>query len=165
MFVWRKLGRIYDPADYPQRYAWMNEFALAPSTLIFEEFVRVYFGCRPRRDENGQYVTYTTYVDLDRTDLFRIIRFAEAPVLSLGSLGMFDEFGTYPLSVTRVNDHIVGYYAGWTRCESVPFNVGIGVAISDDEGANFRRVDAGPVLPYSPDEPFCDEWSESAQVR
>lgn len=154
MFSWEKLGRIYNPLDYENRKEWMNEFAQAPCTLVFDDFVRVFFGCRPKRDENGQYVTYTTYVDLNRKDLFKIERFAEKPVLSLGNKGTFDEFGTYPLSVIKNNNELWGYYAGWTRCESVPFNVGIGLAVSKNNGEYFERMGEGPVLPYTPEEPF-----------
>jgi predicted GH43/DUF377 family glycosyl hydrolase len=154
MFEWEKLGRIYNPHDYENRKDWMFEFAQAPSTLIFDDFVRVFIGTRPKRDANGQYVTYSTFVDLNRKDLFKIERFAEEPVLKLGNYGCFDEFGTYPLSVIRKDNEIWGYYAGWTRCESVPFNVGIGLAISRDNGVSFEKPGEGPVLPYSLHEPF-----------
>lgn len=154
MFTWEKLGRVYNPHDYKNRKDWMFEFALAPWTLIFDEFVRVYFGSRPIRDINGQYVTYTSYVDLNRNNLFKIEQFAKEPVLSLGNLGCFDEFGTYPLSVIRKGNEIWGYYAGWTRCESVPFNVGVGLAISKDNGATFEKIGEGPILPYTLYEPF-----------
>ena len=154
MFSWKKLGRIYNPNDYPDRNNWMYEFGLAPCTLIYDDFVRVYFGCRPQKDSKGQYVTYTTYLDLDRRNLFEINGFAKAPVLTLGGCGTFDEFGTYPLSVVRRENDILGYYAGWTRCESVPFNVGLGIAVSRDGGVTFERLGPGPVLPYSVDEPF-----------
>ncbi len=32
---------------------WLKEFAQAPATLVFDDFVRVYFSCRPPADENG----------------------------------------------------------------------------------------------------------------
>jgi predicted GH43/DUF377 family glycosyl hydrolase len=154
MFKWEKLGRIYNPYDYKDKSEWMFEFAQAPCTLIFDDFVRVFFGSRPPRDKNGQYVTYSTYVDLDRSDLFKVKRFANRPVLELGNYGTFDEFGTYPLSVIKRGNEIWGYYAGWTRCESVPFNVGIGLAISHNNGESFEKPGEGPVLPYSLYEPF-----------
>lgn len=49
---------------------------------------------------------------------------------------------------------IRAYYAVWTRCESVPFNVAIGCAVSEDGGETFRKIGRGPVLGFSPDEPF-----------
>lgn len=153
MFRWRKLGKVFTPRLEPGR-DWLVEFAQAPATLLFDDFVRVYFSCRPAADASGRYVSYSAYVDLERADLFKILRVAERPILQLGSLGTFDEFGTYPVSVIRNGAEVRAYYAGWTRCESVPFNVAIGVATSLDDGRTFNRLGTGPVLSYSPDEPF-----------
>src|ERR1700751_2050308 len=100
MFRWRKLGRVFVPQGVEDR-DWLKEFAQAPATLVFDDFVRVYFSCRPRADDNGQYVSYSAYVDLDRANLFTIRSIARQPILDLGGVGEFDEFGTYPTSVIR----------------------------------------------------------------
>lgn len=153
MFKWKKLGRVFNPLDVENR-SWLKEFAQAPSVLIFDKFIRVYFSCRPPRAKNGQYVSYSAYIDLNRQNLKDIINICGKPVLDLGEFGTFDEFGTYPISVIRNGDKILAYYGGWTRCESVPFNVAIGMAVSNDEGETFTKVGNGPVLSYSVDEPF-----------
>lgn len=153
MFNWKKLGKVFTPQDVTNR-PWLKEFAQAPATLLFDDYVRVYFSCRPQADTDGKYVSYSTYVDLDRADLFKVRAVADKPILSLGGLGEFDEFGTYPVSVTREGSELWAYYAGWTRCESVPFNVAIGVAISRDGGKYFEKPGNGPVLNYTLDEPF-----------
>jgi hypothetical protein len=153
MFTWRKLGRVFDPRSVTGR-PWLKEFAQAPATLVFDDVVRVYFSCRPPADANGQYVSYSAWVDLDRTDLRRVVRVAEQPIMALGGLGMFDEFGTYPVSVVRDGSEVRAYYGGWTRCESVPFDVAIGCARSVDDGATFERLGEGPILGASLDEPF-----------
>ena len=153
MFAWKKLGKVFTPQAVGGRI-WLKEFAQAPATLMFGDFVRVYFSCRPTADVNGQYVSYSSYVDLERQDLFKIRKVAEKPILDLGDLGEFDEFGIYPVSIARHADEVRAYYAGWTRCESVPFNVAIGCAVSRDGGNTFVKLGNGPVLSYSPDEPF-----------
>ena len=153
MFIWKKLGKVFSPQDVSGRL-WLSEFAQAPSTLVFDNFVRIYFSCRPKADENDQYVSYSAYVDLDRLDLFRVLNVSREPILKLGMLGEFDEFGTYPVSVIRSDAEIRAYYAGWTRCESVPFNVAIGIAISEDNGQTFEKIGNGPIISYTPDEPF-----------
>jgi predicted GH43/DUF377 family glycosyl hydrolase len=153
MFRWEKLGKIFTPQEVDGRI-WLKEFAQAPATLIFDDFVRVYFSCRPFADNAKQYVSYSAYVDLDRANLFNVLSVSKDPILKLGGLGEFDEFGTYPVSVIRHGSEVRAYYAGWTRCESVPFNVAIGVAISHDSGRTFSKLGTGPVLSYSPDEPF-----------
>lgn len=153
MFKWKKLGRIFNPQDMKD-IPWLNEFAQAPSVLIFDDFIRVYFSCRPLPDDKGQYVSYTAYIDLNRTNLFEIINIAKEPILKLGDLGTFDEFGIYPTSVIRDGNEVVAYYGGWTRCESVPFNVAVGRAISYDNGETFTKSGKGPILSYSINEPF-----------
>lgn len=153
MFVWQKEGRVFNPLEVKDR-PWLKEFAQAPCVQLFDDFVRVYFSCRPPADEQGQYVSYSAFVELNRKDLFDILRVSETPILKLGELGTFDEFGTYPVSVIEHDNEYRVYYAGWTRCESVPFNVAIGMGISSDKGRTFEKLGQGPVLSYSPDEPF-----------
>jgi predicted GH43/DUF377 family glycosyl hydrolase len=150
---WDKMGRLFDPSQIQGKY-FLKSFAQAPATLVFDDFVRIYFTCRPDPDENGQYVSYCAFVDVERTHLLNIKRFSEKPIMELGGLGTFDEFGTNPVSVIRKGEEIWAYYAGWTRSVSVPFNVAIGLAISNDNGETFKKVGPGPVLSYSPDEPF-----------
>jgi hypothetical protein len=153
IFKWEKLGKIFDPAQLNGK-SWMKEYAQATSVIIFEEFLRVYFSSRGSADERRQYVSRLGYIDLNRNNLFEIIDICKEPVLPLGELGTFDEFGTNPVSVIKWENEIRAYYAGWTRCESVPFNAAIGLAISKNEGKTFYKIGKGPVLSYGPDEPF-----------
>jgi len=167
MFKWKKLGKVFTPQEVQGR-SWLKEFAQAPATLVFDDFVRVYFSCRPNRDHNGQYVSYTGFVDLDRTNLMKIIKISSEPIMELGTFGTFDEFGTYPTSVIRNGNDVLAYYGGWTRCESVPYNVAIGIAKSTNQGESFTKLGRGPVLSFSIDEPmtvsgpkirkFNDQW-------
>lgn len=154
MFRWRKRGLIFEPAARPDRPVWMNSFAQAPATLVFDTFVRVYFCCRPAPDANGQYVSRAAYVDFDRQDLTRVVGVSPEPIMPLGSLGTFDEFGTYPVSVARHGAEVRAYYGGWTRCASVPFDVAIGYAVSHDDGRTFQKHGVGPVVGASLHEPF-----------
>jgi len=152
VFSWRKLGRVFDPRDVD--IEWMRDFAQAPSALVLDDRVRVYFACRPPADSNGQFVSYVAYADFKRDNLLERIDISDERVLALGERGTFDEFGTNPASVIRNGAEIWMYYAGWTRCESVPFNAAIGLAVSRDNGETFARIGNGPVLSYSFDEPF-----------
>ena len=153
MFRWEKLGKVFDPKDLNSE-SWMSEFAQSPTVLIREKTLRVYFCSRPEPSSEGLYLSYVSFIDLDRKNLLKVLRVCDRPVLSLGEYGTFDEFGTYPVTVIPDGEEIRIYYAGWTRCESVPFNAAIGLAISRDGGENFQRLGNGPVLSYTPDEPF-----------
>jgi len=153
MFKWKKYGLIFNPTKYENIF-WLDEFAQAPAVLIFDEYIRVYFSGRPKPDANMQYVSYTGFVDIDRFDFSKILYISEKPILELGGTGTFDEFGIYPTSVYRENNEVVAYYGGWTRCESVPFNVSIGMAKSLDNGITFSKIGKGPILSHSINEPF-----------
>lgn len=154
MNTWVKQGLIFPVDKLTNRPSWFYSYAQAPNTVVLKDRVRVYFCCRPKPNQDGMYVSYGSYVDLDRNDPTKIIGLAEQPIMTHGGLGMFDEFGTYPISVIREGDELLAYYGGWTRCCSVPFNVSIGLAKSSDGGITFKRVGLGPVLGNNLDEPF-----------
>lgn len=152
MMKWEKLGRIFNPSDHSGLH-WMKDFAQCTSAIVYDNFVRIYFSCRPEKDTSGQFVSYTTFADFDRTDLTKMIRLSENPILELGELGTFDEFGIYPSCVLKWKDLYYFYYAGWTRRVSTFADVAIGVATSED-GEHFSRVGKGPILTNTLDEPF-----------
>ncbi len=152
MFKWNKIGNVFDPTKF-KGFNHMEFFAQGPHVLKFDNFIRVYFSCRPKPDKNGQFVSYSSYVDMSNDGKFNILNISKSPVLDLGETGTFDEFGVYPFSVLKENNKYYGFYGGWTRCESTPFNVAIGLATSTD-GKKFERVGKGPVLSYTLKEPF-----------
>lgn len=152
-FKWKKLGRIFDPSQV-KGCPWLHEFSQAPATVLFDDYVRVYFSCRPPPDEMGQYVSHTAFLDLDRKDPTRILRIATDPIMPLGALGTFDEFGIYPVSVIADKERLLAYYGGWTRCTSIPFTVAIGIAESRDGGIKFTRLGLGPLLACNLQDPY-----------
>jgi len=153
VFNWIKRGKLFDPTAFAAP-SWMVQFAQSPSVLIFDRKLRIYFCTRGPADAEGQFVSRIGFVDVNRENLLEILNVSSEPVLSLGGKGCFDEFGTNPVSIARCGEEVRAYYAGWTRCESVPFNGAIGLAVSCDGGETFRRIGTGPVLSYSLDEPF-----------
>lgn len=154
MLRWRKRGIIYNPCKEKERPYWKWNFAQGQNVLIFEDRIRVYFCTREKTNEKGLTVSRVGYIDLDKKDLKKIIGKSSKPVIELGELGTFDQHGMYPFSPIKIKDEVYGYYGGITRCESVPFNVSIGVVISKNRGESFERIDKGPVLSYSLEEPF-----------
>ena len=149
----KKLGVIFDPINHSEAPDWMQGFAQAPNAVILDSHIRVYFCTRGQPDNNGMYVSRMGYVDLDPNSL-KIIHISKEPCLSLGGLGEFDEFGTYPVSVLKHENNIYAAYGGWTRCESVPFNISMGMAKSNDGGVSFEKFGAGPVMAPFLDEPY-----------
>lgn len=151
---WNKLGVVYDPTKDEDRPDWRYDYAQGINSLAYDDFIRIYFCCRQKPDAMGRTVSRMTYLDVDRKNPMKVLEVADHPVIELGGLGEFDEFGQYPFSVIRDGDVIRGFYGGITRCESVPFNSAIGECVSTDGGRNFQKIGRGPVLSYSYDEPF-----------
>jgi hypothetical protein len=148
---WRKLGRIFDPTSHKLANNCF-EFAQSPQTLIFDDFVRVYFSTRVR-DKNGKYLSHVSFVDFDQT-FKRIINISKETVIELGELGCFDEHGIFPINVLRDKDQVLAFTSGWNRKVSVSVDASIGLAISVDNGLTFKKVGTGPVLTASLFEPF-----------
>ena len=71
MFKWEKMGKLFDPKDQKNEN-WMHDFAQSPTVLVDEHRIRVYFCSRPA-PVDGQYVSYMSYIDLDRNNLLNII--------------------------------------------------------------------------------------------
>src|SRR3954471_2751164 len=97
-FVWEKLGLVFGP-DGLHRRPWMASHAQAPASLLLGDRIRIYFSSRPTPDLDGQYVSYSAFVDLDVDDPRRVLDVSSEPVMDLGGRGAFDEFGIYPFSV------------------------------------------------------------------
>lgn len=75
----------------------------------------------------------------------RIINISSDPVLSVGSLGAFDENGvSYPCLVTH-DDRLYLYYTGWMPTVLTPFQNHLGLAIQQEDGT-FERVSRAPIL-------------------
>ena len=71
MFIWKKMGRVFDPTNIKGK-KWLKEFAQAPETLIFDDFIRIFFACRPNRDKKtGHYTSYTSFVDVKKNGVKR----------------------------------------------------------------------------------------------
>ncbi len=152
-FSWEKLGRVFSPADVPGHPA-IQSHAQSPAAILLDDRIRVFFCSREAASPDGQFLSRISYADVARADPTQVIGVSDNPIIELGALGTFDEFGMNPLSVTQRGDELRLYYAGWTRCRTVPFNSAIGMIASNDAGASFRRLGPGPVLSYCPSEPF-----------
>lgn len=143
--AWKRMGRIFNPADYD----WAGSHAQVPTPLLYDDRVRVFYA-----DRNADGKSYTTYVDLDRKDLSRVIYCHKQPILDFGAPGTFDDDGVMPSYALRHEGRVLLYYSGWNRGVTVPYRNAVGIAVSDDDGATFRRLYEGPVLDRSPLEPY-----------
>lgn len=143
---WHKKGLIFAPSG---DMWWARSYALVPTVdILNEEVVRVYFASL---DENKY--GRIGYIDLDSTDLGRILGVSKEPVLDLGDIGAFDDSGVNPSCVLNIAGKKHLYYIGWQRCERIPYMLFAGLAISTN-GDQFRKQSVTPILERTSAEPF-----------
>lgn len=148
---WMKLGKIFDPREHKLLNNCV-EFSQSPQSLIFDDFVRIYFSTR-EKDSFGKYLSHISFVDFDKK-FERILGLSTDTVIPLGKWGCFDEHGIFPLNILRDGDKVLGFISGWSRRVSVSIETAIGLAVSDDNGSTFQHVGDGPVLSATLNEPF-----------
>ena len=148
---WKKLGLLWAPNGESE---WACTHATLPvvQRLSNDEWW-VYVSTR---DAQGKSRIGRLTVVVNETGDYepRVRHFDPSPVLSLGVPGTFDDSGVMPASLVQDGDHVRLYYVGWNVLATVPYRQSIGVAVSDDGGATFRRYSPGPLIDRSIREPY-----------
>ena len=142
---WQRYGRVFIPKPINGQG---GSHAQVPTTLVYEKCIRVFYA-----DRNKDGKSYTTYVDLDRSDLTTVIYRHTRPILPFGDVGAFDDDGVMPSFALRQDGVVWLYYSGWNRGVTVPYRNSVGIAVSYDDGTTFERLFKGPVLDRTPYEP------------
>lgn len=151
MIQLEKLGQIFDIVS-DGNDDWIVEQAQNPCALVLEDSVRIFFNTRSKKDDFGNSKSQIAYVDFEKDNWSKKIHVSDKPVLELGSIGSFDEYGTMIGGIGIFKNLIHMYYVGWTRKLSVPYNWEIGLAIGD--GDEFKKIGRGPVISSTVKEPF-----------
>jgi predicted GH43/DUF377 family glycosyl hydrolase len=136
--AWKKLGLVFCP---DKNFDWMQSHAANPVAEHLEDDIyRIYFSTR-----NVNNISSIGYVDIDLKEPNRILNLSNAPVLSPGELGTFDNDGVSLACIVQHGKSSYLYYLGWNLCKSVPWNNSIGLAIKSDLGP-FKKYSTGPIL-------------------
>lgn len=150
-FSWKKRGLIFDPTAHALPIKSVG-FAQSPQALVLDDRIRVYFSTR-ELDNSGKFLSHVAFADFNR-QLDCLLGVSQAPIISLGELGCFDEHGIFPINLLRNDDCVLAYTTGWNRKVSVSADASIGLAISCDDGVSFKKLGKGPVMAASLLEPF-----------
>lgn len=144
---WVKKGLIY---NVDGRIDWATNSVLTPQPfMLTDEVIRVYGSMR---DELGR--GRIGYVDVLAKNPGYILNVSEKPVLDLGKPGMFDDNGLLLGDVLRVNNKVYMYYVGFQIPAKAKFIACSGLAISEDGGNSFIRIQETPVADRTPNAPF-----------
>lgn len=142
---WEKKGNIFMPNG---QYKFMNSHTSPINAVALEDRIRVFFSSRALPDVNGNFISYPCYVDLDIDNPQKVINICQKPILELGGRGMFDEYGIMVYKSVWNKGKLFLYYGGWQRMASkeAPYQVLLGLAISEDKGNSFYKISEGPVM-------------------
>lgn len=156
---WIKQGLIYVPTG---ERSWAKTHAMIPTPeVINDEVIRIYLTfC----DDSG--IGRVGYVEVDANAPDKILSVSSEPVLGIGIPGTFDENGVLQCSVVNAPDgRKFLYYVGFELGTKIRYRMLSGLAISENGGQNFQRIQKTPILERSDKElyfrggPFamCDE--------
>ncbi|MDP3921448.1 MAG: hypothetical protein Q8R76_11660 [Candidatus Omnitrophota bacterium] len=143
---WVKKGLIF---ELQSKLPWMTTHAAIPFADQDGDHCRVYFSAR---DKDGR--AQIGFFGIDFRNPEKLIGVSEKPVLSLGSLGTFDDRGLTTSWIVNHGGRKYQYYSGWSLGVTVPFYLAIGLAVSDDRGKTFQKVSEGPILARSEKDPY-----------
>lgn len=142
---WEKKGHIFKANG---QYDWMNCYTTPLAAIVLDNVIRIYFSTRSLPDENGNFISNAGFIDVDKKDPSKVVYVHDKPLIPLGKPGHFDEFGVMVAKPVIHEEKIYMYYMGWQRLsnETVPYQVMLGLAISEDNGKTFTKATEGPVL-------------------
>ena len=155
MKYWDKLGVVYTPSG---SLDWAKTHAMVPTPFqLNNDVVRVFITCC---DSEG--IGRPSFVDVSAYNPSEVLYVHDKPILEIGQPGTFDENGLICCSVTRdLSGHLMMYYAGFELGSKVRYRLLSGLAISQNNGLTFERIQKTPALERSSKElyfrggPFC----------
>jgi hypothetical protein len=139
---WQKLGQVFVPDG---RRAWQQRYAFPPTPWRRdEETLRLYVAMC---DEHT--IGRVGWVDVSAQDPTQVLAVSDEPVLDIGRPGAFDDNGVVPTCIVEVGERLYLYYVGFQLGHRLRYFQFLGLAISEDGGASFRRAQRVPVIDRS----------------
>ncbi|KZY43691.1 hypothetical protein A3731_00925 [Roseovarius sp. HI0049] len=156
--AWVKQGLIFNPDG---RRDWAQHSFMTPCPWLRDDStIRIFGGMR---DAKG--ISRIGWVDVSADDPTRVKSTSDAPVLDLGSPGMFDDNGLILGDVIEASEEELRlYYVGFQLVEKAKFLAFTGLAVSRDRGDSFHRVRETPVIDRCPEGPFIGALHSIAKL-
>ena len=142
---WIKKGIIFKANEH---FTWMSCYTTPVAAIVLDTKIRVFFSTRSKADIKGNFISYVSFLDVDKNEPNKILYLHDKSLIKLGEPGTFDEFGTMVAKPVMRDKKIYLYYMGWQRLSGItaPYQVTIGLAISHDFGLTFSKVSNGPII-------------------
>jgi len=150
IYRWKKLGLIIKPDTSK---FWSKTHCMIPTPMdLGNGLYKIFYS---GRDELNRSHIGFSIIDLSKN--YKIIDESNDPVLSPGELGCFDDNGVTPSCVVKLNDREIAlYYIGWNPGSTVRMHIYGGLAISTDNGKNFKRWSKAPIIERTKCDPYLN---------
>lgn len=144
---WEKLGLLFRPEDESDS---MRSYCSMP--IIHRKkgsLYQLFFSSRDAEQHSSVHL-----LEFDINDPLEIKKLQTRPVFSKGNFGHFDDNGVYPGSIIEKDEKLYMFYSGRSNGVEDLFYMNIGLAVSEDGGFSFSRVQQAPVLTRSEFDPW-----------
>ncbi len=145
--AWKRLGVVFAP-DGKQPWARSHAALPTPVHLAGNGF-RVFYSSR-----DAEKRSHVGWVDVEVSETPRVLEVADAPVLSPGEDGSFDDSGVGIGCIAQADGGVRLYYMGWNLGTRSPWRNAIGLAQAPAAQGPFERFSPGPILDRSPEDPY-----------
>lgn len=142
---WGKFGQVFSASGQNE---WMVAGGRTPVPLHLDnDRYRIFFGAY---DQIGRGRIFSLELDLKCPQQFSNL--VTQPILDIGATGFFDDNGIIPSDVLRVGNKVYLYTIGFSVKNRIIFDAASGLAISEDGGQSFQKLN-GPVIDRGVDDP------------
>lgn len=137
---WKKLGLIFC-ADNENENMFIGGRAPVPLNIQNNEY-KIFFASY---DKHGRGRIFSLKIDLSNCSNIKPYDIATQPIIDLGNVGFFDDNGIIPSDIIRVDNKLYLYTIGFSVKNKIIFDASSGLAISEENGLNFKKLD-GPII-------------------
>ena len=144
---WEKLGLLFRPeneSDSMRSYCSMPMIHRKEGSLY-----RLFFSSRDAKQHSAVH-----FLEFDVKTPLKIHKIQTEPVLSKGNFGHFDDNGVYSGSIIEKDEKLYMFYSGRSNGVKDIYYMSVGLAVSEDGGSSFTRVQQSPVLSRSEFDPW-----------
>lgn len=142
---WKKLGLVFCASG--QNEMMMTGGRTPVPLLVGDNLYRIYFASY---DSAGRGRIFSLELDIEYPE--KVKSLVTNPIADIGETGFFDDNGIIPSDVLRVKDQVYLYTIGFSVKNKLIFDAATGLAISNDGGISFKKLN-GPVLDRGVDDP------------
>jgi predicted GH43/DUF377 family glycosyl hydrolase len=144
---WKKIGLLFSVNGIAE---WMNSHAALPFAKHLEgDIFRIFFSTRDRQNRS-----HLAFVDIDIRDPKRILQISKKPLLSPGTIGLFDDSGVNACCEVDIQGVNHVYYIGWSLALRTPFHTYCGLAAFNSSTRQYEKVSRVPILDRSEEDPY-----------